>query len=153
MAKQIYIGENGNENVISGTINNASMLPISASDPTNTKDYVDSGLSGKVGAWTYNGQYTINGITTNVDWNLINSIPNGTKELLFGFCVGPNKRTMRYTVVVPYDVFGSYDTFLDYTIGVLRVYCLLHKVNSSTINISQVQDGGGSDITVNCYYR
>ena len=132
---------------------NASNLPISPIDPTDTKKYIDNGLSGKVGAWTYNGQYTINGITTNVDWNLINAIPNGTKELLFGFCVGPNKRTMRYTVVVPYDVFGTYDTFLDYTIGALRVYCLLHKVDSSTINISQVNDGGGSDITVNTYYR
>ena len=45
MAKQIYIDENGNENLVSGTINNASLLPISANDPTNTKDYIDSGLS------------------------------------------------------------------------------------------------------------
>lgn len=42
MAKQIYIDENGNEQLVSGTINNASLLPISASDSTNTKDYIDS---------------------------------------------------------------------------------------------------------------
>lgn len=42
MAKQIYIDENGNENLVSGTINNASLLPISSSDTTNTKSYIDS---------------------------------------------------------------------------------------------------------------
>ena len=36
MAKQIYIDANGNEIEISGTINNAEILPISASDPTPT---------------------------------------------------------------------------------------------------------------------
>ena len=47
MAKQIYIDENGNEQLVSGTINNAELLPISSIDTTNTKDYIDSGLSGK----------------------------------------------------------------------------------------------------------
>ena len=48
MAKQIYIDENGNEQLVSGTINNADMLPIDALHPNdNTKDYIDSGLSGK----------------------------------------------------------------------------------------------------------
>ena len=42
MAKQIYIDENGNEQLVSGTINNAELLPISSSDPMNTKDYIDS---------------------------------------------------------------------------------------------------------------
>lgn len=42
MAKQIYIDENGNEQMVSGTINNAELLPISANDSTNTKDYIDS---------------------------------------------------------------------------------------------------------------
>ena len=47
MAKQIYIDENGNELLVSGTINNAEMLPIESGSATNTKDYIDSGLSGK----------------------------------------------------------------------------------------------------------
>ena len=42
MAKQIYIDENGNEQLVSGTINNAELLPISSSDTMNTKDYIDS---------------------------------------------------------------------------------------------------------------
>ena len=42
MAKQIYIDENGNPIEVSGTINNASMLPISANDSTDTKTYIDS---------------------------------------------------------------------------------------------------------------
>ena len=42
MAKQIYIDENGNEQLVSGTINNAEMLPISSGSATNTKAYIDS---------------------------------------------------------------------------------------------------------------
>ena len=52
MAKQIYIDENGNENLVSGTINNAELLPISSIDTTNTKDYIDTGLSGKADSST-----------------------------------------------------------------------------------------------------
>ena len=47
MAKQIYIDENANEQLVSGTINNAELLPIESGSATNTKDYIDSGLSGK----------------------------------------------------------------------------------------------------------
>lgn len=47
MAKQIYIDENGNEQLVSGTINTADMLPIESGSATNTKDYIDTGLSGK----------------------------------------------------------------------------------------------------------
>lgn len=42
MAKQIYIDENGNEQLVSGTINNAELLPIQSGSATNTKDYIDS---------------------------------------------------------------------------------------------------------------
>jgi hypothetical protein len=47
MAKQIYIDGNGNEQLVSGTINNAEMLPIQSGSATDTKSYIDSGLSGK----------------------------------------------------------------------------------------------------------
>ena len=52
MPKQIYIDENGNELVVSGTINTADMLPISANPTTNTKSYIDTGLSGKADSST-----------------------------------------------------------------------------------------------------
>lgn len=42
MSKQIYIDENGNELLVSGTINTADMLPISANPTTNTKAYIDN---------------------------------------------------------------------------------------------------------------
>lgn len=41
MAKQIYIDSQGNEHEISGTINTADMLPLSASDSQSTKDKLD----------------------------------------------------------------------------------------------------------------
>ena len=42
MAKQIYIDSNGNEVMLSGTINSADMLPISAGSSTMTKAYIDN---------------------------------------------------------------------------------------------------------------
>lgn len=76
MAKQIYIDENGNENLVSGTINTADMLPIESGSATNTKDYIDgrtpinkgghatdlstTGLS--TGTYLYNYDDTTNGI-------------------------------------------------------------------------------------------
>lgn len=50
MAKQLYIDENGNEHLISGTINTASMLPIDSTENTSTKDYINNGLNGKADA-------------------------------------------------------------------------------------------------------
>ena len=52
MAKQIYIDENGNPIEVSGTINTAELLPISGNDPTDTKSYIDTGLSGKASITT-----------------------------------------------------------------------------------------------------
>lgn len=40
MAKQIFVDENGNEHLVSGTINNAEMLPYDSN--TNTKAKIDS---------------------------------------------------------------------------------------------------------------
>ena len=43
MAKQKYVDSNGNIYDVSGTINNAELLPIDALHPNdNTKDYIDS---------------------------------------------------------------------------------------------------------------
>ena len=47
MAKQIYIDENGNPIEVSGTVNTAELLPISGNDSTDTKTYIDTGLSSK----------------------------------------------------------------------------------------------------------
>ena len=67
MAKQIYIDENGNEQLVSGTINNAELLPIDALHPNdNTKDYIDSGLSNcDINYWSlFADQNTSNTIKT-----------------------------------------------------------------------------------------
>lgn len=45
MAKQYYIDENGNPIQVSGTVNTAELLPISGNDTTDTKTYIDTGLS------------------------------------------------------------------------------------------------------------
>jgi len=41
MSKQIYIDSNGNEVQVSGTVNTADMMPMSASDSTKVKTAID----------------------------------------------------------------------------------------------------------------
>ena len=53
MSKQIYVDSNGNETEYGGSVNYGSILPISPSDSTNTKDYIDNGLSGKANTSTF----------------------------------------------------------------------------------------------------
>ena len=52
MAKEIYVDGNGNEQLVSGTINNAEMLPIESGSATDTKSYIDSKTN------TLNGTFT-----------------------------------------------------------------------------------------------
>ena len=50
MAKQIYIDENGNENLVSGTINTGKLLPMSTTDPDKVADRIEAcetAISGK----------------------------------------------------------------------------------------------------------
>ena len=70
MAKQIYIDENGNEHLVSGTINTASMLPISAQENTNTKAYIDDGLSGKADSSTTYTKTEVNNLLSGKENNL-----------------------------------------------------------------------------------
>ena len=75
MAKQIYVDENGNPIEVSGTINNASMLPISANDSTDTKTYIDTGWSGLVSELAkkttmYSTEIKYSGSSTTVTFNL-----------------------------------------------------------------------------------
>ncbi len=88
MAKQIYIDENGNEQLVSGTINNASMLPISASDSTNTKDYID----GLIKTATVSGTTTSSGAleipSSITPTRILNTVWNGTGLQKYAFCRG-----------------------------------------------------------------
>ena len=53
MAKQIYIDENGNENLVSGTINTGKMLPMSTTEPTSM-------VADRIEALEYNDGDTFN---------------------------------------------------------------------------------------------
>ena len=69
MAKQIYIDENGNENLVSGTINTGKMLPMSTTEPTSMVadriEACETAISGKQDTLTLSsGAVTWN--TTNV---------------------------------------------------------------------------------------
>lgn len=59
MAKEIYIDGNGNEQLVSGTINNADMLPIESGSSTNTKDYIDTKFNGLLKITRESTSYTV----------------------------------------------------------------------------------------------
>lgn len=94
MAKQIYIDENGNPIEVSGTINNASMLPISGNDSTDTKTYIDTGLSGLIKTATVSGTTTSSGaleIPNTIPYrNVLSTQWNGTGIQKYAFPRGDN---------------------------------------------------------------
>ena len=79
MAKQIYIDENGNPIEVSGTINTAELLPISASDPTNTKDYIDGHVKGwtSLGTFSDGGTANISGYTELLVYAAVSTVKIG----------------------------------------------------------------------------
>lgn len=97
MAKQIYIDENGNENIVSGTINNASLLPISESDTTDTKSYIDDGLSLKRLNFVVPIDAISSGTSKAISANDANyNIPSGYKAVSYyiQYCYGSNTRNL-----------------------------------------------------------
>lgn len=125
-----------------------------AANESNIAD-LGTAVNSKVGAWTYNGRFTINGFTS-INWDLAIPISSNAKELLFTICVGSgdyNKRTARYSVLVPYDVFTTYGAYPDVTFGTIRAQVNIGFNTLSQLSLSNINDGGGSEITLNCYTR
>lgn len=111
MAKQIYIDENGNEQLVSGTINNASMLPISASDSTNTKSYIDSGLSGVNSTIATIGVtesiFLMSAIsTTRTNYDTYNNRKFSDYDFII-FRMGSSSTDTRNTIVIPKAAWDS----------------------------------------------
>ena len=129
MSKQIYIDENGNENLVSGTINNASLLPIAANVPTDTKSYIDDGLQGKQATIL---QTTISGTTDGTGDISLTGLPITQYRVLS--CV---KVRNTANPDVAYCVLGGYST------GTSLPYA--HLINSSNANYSNK----AVEITVN----
>ena len=115
MAKQIYIDENGNEIQVSGTINTAELLPISGNDSTDTKTYIDTGLSGKAD----NEVTDISSLCTfNTDWVLP----------AWGFY-----KVTKFGKIVQISVFGA-----SYTGGISQATTLLTLPNTAKVNYQQI---------------
>ena len=69
MAKEIYIDENGNENLVSGTINYGSLLPMSPSDPDFVADRITALEIGKVDKTSFTSITSISSANANVTVN------------------------------------------------------------------------------------
>lgn len=83
MSKEIYIDGNGNENLVSGTINNAQMLPITSGSSTNTKDYIDS----KTGFdMSVSPAPVIDGATLQIPQSILNHKMVTIEVFRYGYC-------------------------------------------------------------------
>ena len=82
MAKQIYIDENGNENLVSGTINTGKMLPMSTTEPNSmVADRIEdceTAISGKLNT---NAIKTIEGTGTTDGTGIVTSTALGIAQL------------------------------------------------------------------------
>ena len=64
MAKEIYIDENGTENLVSGTINYGSLLPMSPSDPDFVADRITALENNKIESdFIATQEFTIDSLT------------------------------------------------------------------------------------------
>ena len=89
MAKQIYIDENGNEVLVSGTITNAGNLPLGSdfSDPTSTAGAIASigsysTTEKAIGTWTDGSTVYKKTVTsTSITSNSLNNIAHGITGL------------------------------------------------------------------------
>lgn len=137
-----------------GIASNANELPIELGSATNTKAYIDSGLSGKANkSWTYNGSKEMTGgLPNGSTWNLNESIANAN-ELLFQICVG-NNLIPRYTINIPYSQFVSVGAYPDWSIASDRLFVMLGKNSNTQLGIeAQIIGTITSKLTIICYYR
>ena len=107
MAKEIYIDENGNENLVSGTINYGSLLPMSPSDP----DFVADRITALETAYSNIGvmhsiTLDIALTTTSTDYNTYNSRKFSDYDLII-FRFGASTTDTRQTVVIPQSIWKS----------------------------------------------
>lgn len=122
MSKQIYIDENGNELLVSGTINTGDMLPISASQSTTmTKSYIDTGLSGKADTSTIVKYFdlTISSTTADSGISPFSYLGSGTKtDANINNIIAVTVYDTQYNnpaIAVFYSVSGSTYTFMVYS--------------------------------------
>ena len=151
MAKQIYIDENGNPIEVSGTINNASMLPISANDSTDTKTYIDTGLSGF--NWLGAGDFTLSSGTTSL--TLTKDMTN-IKEIYFGLylSVGSIGARIRKSLTIPVYELKNVGVFFDEMLTQNdRVYFQVDYTDSTHLAISSVSLPAGYTFGLKVYVR
>lgn len=112
---------------------NAAELPISGSDSTDTKTYID----GHIKEWTSLGYFQLDNNATG-DWTLTNSVENAT-DLLFFVSIditGQPYNMPRNSMLVPASVLdNSGAIFYDFYIG-NRQYFKITKVNNTKFNVS-----------------
>ena len=83
MAKEIYIDSNGNEQLVSGTINNATMLPITSGSTTNTKAYIDSKTSFNM---SVSQAPLVDGATLQIPQSILNHKMITIEVFRYGYC-------------------------------------------------------------------
>ena len=95
MAKQIYIDENGNENLVSGTINTGKLLPMSTTDPTKVADRIEAcetAISGKADTSTFAPKNVSTASAITVTANNIDTqdftVNDSTYKIVVGFQLG-----------------------------------------------------------------
>ncbi|MBO5969745.1 MAG: hypothetical protein J6S14_14730 [Clostridia bacterium] len=151
MAKQLYIDENGNPIEVSGTINTAELLPISGNDTTDTKSYIDTGLSGF--NWLGAGDFTLSNSTTS--FTLTQDMTN-IKEIYFGLYlnVGSIGKRIRKSLTIPVYELKNVGVFFDEMITTNdRLYFEADYTDSTHLAVSSVSIPTGYTFGVKIYVR
>ena len=156
MAKQIYIDENGNPIEVSGTVNTAELLPISGNDPTDTKSYIDTGLSGKQDKYwkQISSYFELTGNNTGT-WSFTDDLSTAKyTDIMFCISLVNYDNGVRSSMSLSRLGFEAYGVFYDYTIGSDRMYFQLSKATNNSFTVSGTNLGAiSSRVFVTAYYR
>ena len=134
----------------------ATDLPISSGDSTDTKTYIDTGLSGKQDKYwkRISSSFELTGNATGT-WSFTDDLATANyTDILFCISLVSYDSGVRSSMSLSRLGFEAYGVFYDYTIGSDRMYFQLSKATNNSFTVSGTNLGSiSSRVFVTAYYR
>ena len=135
---------------------NAAELPVSSSDPTDTKTYIDTGLSGKQDKYwkQISSYFELTGNNTGT-WSFTDDLSTAKyTDIMFCISLVNYNNGVRSSMSLSRLGFEAYGVFYDYTVGSDRMYFQISKATNNSFTVSGTNLGSlSSRVFVTAYYR
>lgn len=134
----------------------ATNIPISGNDSTDTKAYIDTGLSGKQDKYwkQISSYFELTGNNTGT-WSFTDDLSTAKyTDIMFCISLVNYDNGVRSSMSLSRLGFEAYGVFYDYTVGSDRMYFQLSKATNNSFTVSGTNLGSiSSRVFVTAYYR